>query len=97
MDLSALDLKSALLVLLGLGTVTVLMAAPVRFVQELVSTLWGRLLGTKNGNGNGNGNGLTARVSSLEQWRDRTQGLFDNGHWVTHEECKRTHRVEENR
>jgi hypothetical protein len=95
MDLSTLDLKSALLVLLGLGTVTVLMAAPVRFVQELVSTIWGRLLGTKNGNGNGNG--LTARIVSLGQWRDRTQGLFDNGHWVTHEECKRTHRAEENR
>jgi len=90
MDLSTLDPKTALLVLVGLGTVTVLMAAPVRFIQELVSTLWGRFLGTKNGNGNGNG--LTARVVSLEQWRDRTQGLFDNGHWVTKSECDRTHK-----
>lgn len=98
MDLGTMDLKSALLLLIGMGAVSVLMSIPIRMAQEMTATAWARLIGAPAKRiEEPQENGLKARVVALEQWRDRLQDQIDNGHWVTHEECKRTHRAEENR
>ena len=69
MNFENLDFHQMLLILLGMGTASVLMAMPIRLAQEVASTLWGGLIHKGKAKDDG-ATGVLSRLSMLEAKRE---------------------------